>query len=61
MKAIRNIKYFCKNENSLWLAATPRTNYPSLTGNEKIKVDAAVIGGDIAGISTTLFLKKKKV
>ena len=59
MKVIETQKFFCKNENSLWLATTPETNYPALPINEKIQVDAAVIGGGIAGISTALFLKRE--
>jgi len=59
MKIIETKKSLCKNENSLWLATTPQTNYPSLSSAEKIQVDVAVIGGGIAGISTALFLKKE--
>ena len=59
MRTVKNKKYFCKNETSLWLATTPQTNYPALSVNEKIKVDVAVIGGGIAGISTALFLKRE--
>jgi glycine/D-amino acid oxidase-like deaminating enzyme/nitrite reductase/ring-hydroxylating ferredoxin subunit len=59
MKIIETKKSLCKNENSLWLATTPETNYPALPGNEKIQVDVAVIGGGIAGISTALFLKRE--
>ncbi|MHB1346829.1 MAG: FAD-dependent oxidoreductase [Candidatus Humimicrobiaceae bacterium] len=43
----------------MWLATTPETDYPSLSDNENISVDAAVIGAGIAGISTALFLKKE--
>ncbi len=39
---------------SLWLAATPETNYASLPGDTS--VDAAVLGGGIVGITTALLL-----
>jgi len=51
-------KSICRNEDSLWLATTPSTDYPSLPQNTRIDIDTAVIGGGIAGISTALFLKQ---
>ncbi|WP_018214574.1 FAD-dependent oxidoreductase [Desulfitobacterium hafniense] len=42
---------------SFWLDSTPRTNYPSLTGD--ISVDAVVIGGGIAGISSAYLLTQE--
>jgi glycine/D-amino acid oxidase-like deaminating enzyme/nitrite reductase/ring-hydroxylating ferredoxin subunit len=66
MENIKGKKSICRNEDSLWLATTPGTDYPSLPESIKplvsrtasIDVDAAVIGGGIAGISTALFLKQ---
>lgn len=42
---------------SYWIASTPETNYPSL--NEDIRVDVAIIGGGIVGITAGYLLKKK--
>ncbi len=41
---------------SLWIATTPTTNYPSLTKN--IAADVVVIGGGITGITTAYLLKQ---
>ena len=41
---------------SYWIASTPGTNYPTL--NEDIKVDVAIIGGGIVGITAGYLLKK---
>jgi len=40
-----------------WLCTTEDTNYPRLT--EDIEVDAAVVGGGLAGITTAYLLKKE--
>lgn len=40
-----------------WLASTDETNYPSL--EEDIKVDAAIVGGGMAGITSAYLLKKE--
>jgi len=61
MKQIKGKKSICRNEDSIWLATTPGTDYPSLPLNKKIDVDIVVIGGGIAGISTALFLKQAGV
>jgi glycine/D-amino acid oxidase-like deaminating enzyme/nitrite reductase/ring-hydroxylating ferredoxin subunit len=42
---------------SYWIASTPDTNYPTL--KENLKVDVAVLGGGITGITTALLLKKR--
>ncbi|MDD4658711.1 MAG: FAD-dependent oxidoreductase [Eubacteriales bacterium] len=42
---------------SYWLESTPATNYPAL--DQDISVDAAVIGGGLAGISTAWLLKQE--
>jgi glycine/D-amino acid oxidase-like deaminating enzyme/nitrite reductase/ring-hydroxylating ferredoxin subunit len=42
---------------SLWLATTPASNYPTLA--KDITVDVAVVGGGLAGISTAWFLKQE--
>ena len=41
---------------SLWLATTPQTHYPSLSGD--VAVDVAVLGGGISGIATAYLLKQ---
>lgn len=41
---------------SLWIATTPDTDYPSL--QENISVDVAVLGGGIAGITSAVLLKE---
>jgi len=41
---------------SPWLATTPDTHYPSLSG--EISVDVAVIGGGITGIAAAYPLKQ---
>jgi glycine/D-amino acid oxidase-like deaminating enzyme/nitrite reductase/ring-hydroxylating ferredoxin subunit len=41
---------------SYWIASTPDTDYPALEGD--LKVDVAVVGGGISGITTALLLKK---
>jgi len=41
---------------SLWLETTARTDYPAL--REGLKVDVAIIGGGIAGITTAWMLKR---
>jgi glycine/D-amino acid oxidase-like deaminating enzyme/nitrite reductase/ring-hydroxylating ferredoxin subunit len=41
---------------SLWIATTPETKFPALTGD--LSVDVAVIGGGIAGIATAYLLKQ---
>ena len=42
---------------SYWLASMPETGYPTLKAN--LKVDVAVLGGGITGITTALLLKKR--
>ncbi len=42
---------------SFWIASTPDTHYPAL--KEDLKVDVAVLGGGITGITTALLLKKR--
>ncbi|MCX7923345.1 MAG: FAD-binding oxidoreductase, partial [Clostridia bacterium] len=53
---INQQKNFKKPPQSYWMDSTPRTRYPVL--NEDIKVDIAIIGGGIAGISTAYLLNK---
>lgn len=50
-------KNFKKPPQSYWMASTPTTNYPSLS--EDIKVDVAIVGGGIVGISTAYLLTKE--
>ncbi len=42
---------------SFWIASTPDTSYPTL--KENLKVDVAVLGGGITGITTAVLLKEK--
>ncbi|WZL72278.1 FAD-dependent oxidoreductase [Clostridiaceae bacterium 35-E11] len=42
---------------SYWIASTPQTDYPSL--KEDIKVDVAIVGGGMVGITTAFLLKKE--
>lgn len=42
-----------------WIASTPETNYPELT--EDIKVDVAIIGGGIVGITSAFLLKNEGI
>lgn len=48
---------FRKPPQSYWMASTPTTNYPAL--NEDIKVDVAIIGGGMSGISCAYLLIKE--
>ena len=41
---------------SLWIATTPKTHYPALSGD--ISVDVAVLGGGITGLATAYLLKQ---
>lgn len=42
---------------SYWIASTAKTNYPAL--EQDIKVDAAIVGGGITGITLAYLLKKE--
>ncbi|MGE5453779.1 MAG: FAD-dependent oxidoreductase [Methylocystaceae bacterium] len=42
-----------------WMASTPETNYPAL--EQDIKVDVAIIGGGMVGITTAYLLTKQGV
>ena len=44
---------------SLWVATSPQTSYPTLSGN--VTVDVAVIGAGITGLSTAVLLKRAGV
>ncbi len=44
---------------SYWLATTPESNYPVLSGD--INVDVAIIGGGIVGITSAFLLKQSGV
>lgn len=52
-------KSFKKPPQSYWMDSTPRTEYPAL--HQDIKVDTAIIGGGIAGISTAYLLGRRGV
>lgn len=53
---IEEQKNFKKPPQPYWMGSTPQTAYPAL--NEDIKVDIAIIGGGIVGISTAYLLGK---
>lgn len=44
---------------SYWIASTPDSNYPALSGD--IRVDVAVLGGGIVGLTAALLLKQAGV
>lgn len=50
-------KGFTIPPQSFWIASTPSTDYSSL--NEDIRVDVAVVGGGIVGITSAYLLKKE--
>lgn len=52
-------KNFLKPPQSYWIASTTGTNYPALS--EDIKVDIAIVGGGITGISCAYLLTKENV
>ena len=43
-------------ESSFWLETSPSTKFPQL--KEGLKVDVAILGGGIAGITTATLLKE---
>ena len=45
--------------NSFWMASTPVTDYPEIQTD--LKVDVAIVGGGIVGITTAYLLKKQGV
>jgi glycine/D-amino acid oxidase-like deaminating enzyme len=51
-----NIHRLPGRAESLWIATTPQTSFPSLQGN--ISVDVAIAGVGIAGITCAYLLKK---
>lgn len=48
---------FKSSTNSYWLDSTKVTDFPQLT--EDIKVDVAIVGGGMVGITTAVLLKKR--
>ena len=48
---------FTKPPQSYWMASVPPTDYPAL--QEDIRVDVAIIGGGMTGITTAYLLKKE--
>src|SRR5689334_1275912 len=43
---------------SLWLDTAPTTTYPPLRGDADLRVDVAVLGGGIAGLTTALLAQR---
>ncbi|NLD49188.1 MAG: FAD-dependent oxidoreductase [Clostridiaceae bacterium] len=54
---INEQKNFKRPPQSYWMASTPKTDYTVL--DEDIKVDVAIIGGGITGISCAYYLNKE--
>lgn len=54
-----NLKFYNPLPESYWIASTEETQYPSL--DEDIRVDVAIVGGGIAGISTAYELSKENL
>ena len=52
-------KSFEKPPQSYWIASTPRSGYPAL--DKDVKVDVAIIGGGMAGISCAYMLSKEGI
>lgn len=52
-------KYFSKPPQSYWMASTPTTDYPTL--HQDIKVDVAIVGGGMSGITCAYLLCKEGV
>lgn len=50
-------KWFKNPPTSFWIASTPETNYPAL--QENIKVDVAIVGGGMAGITSAYLLTQE--
>lgn len=55
-KAMNHIDFKTPPE-SYWLASTDRTNYPVL--EQDVKVDVAIVGGGMTGITSAYLLKKE--
>jgi glycine/D-amino acid oxidase-like deaminating enzyme/nitrite reductase/ring-hydroxylating ferredoxin subunit len=55
-KAMNQIDFKTPPE-SYWLASTDKTNYPAL--EQDIKVDVAIVGGGMTGITSAYLLKKE--
>jgi glycine/D-amino acid oxidase-like deaminating enzyme/nitrite reductase/ring-hydroxylating ferredoxin subunit len=55
-KAVKHIDFKTPPE-SYWLASTDKTNYPVL--EQDIKVDVAIVGGGMTGITSAYLLKKE--
>lgn len=53
------IKEFQKPPQPYWLASTPSTDYPAL--NRDIKVDVAIVGGGLVGITAAYLLKQENL
>lgn len=48
---------FLTPPQSFWISSTPKTNYPGLS--DDLKVDVAIIGGGMVGITTAYLLTKE--
>jgi ribulose 1,5-bisphosphate synthetase/thiazole synthase len=45
-----------ENHKSFWIASTLQSSYPTLT--QDLKVDVAIVGAGLAGITAAMLLKK---
>lgn len=59
MEQSKNLSYIDKKipPQSYWMATTPKTSYPAL--EEDMKVDVAIVGGGMTGITSAYLLKKE--
>jgi len=54
---IKEQKNFKRPPQPYWIASTPKTKYPALDND--VKVDVAIVGGGITGITCAYLLKKE--
>lgn len=52
-----NLEHFSKAPKSYWMASTPPTTYHTL--DDDVKVDIAIVGGGITGITSAYLLKQE--
>lgn len=56
-KKTYNLDVLSSTNEPYWIASSSKTDYPAL--NEDVKVDVAIIGGGITGITSAFLLKRK--
>ena len=55
----RNVNAFTVPPQSYWAASTGSTDYPAL--EEDIKVDVAIVGGGLVGVTAAYLLKQENI